>query len=309
MSSGRHFDDGSVEGGLIHFRRRACPADFANELQSGGGDFVRGNRIVGAAKNFNTAAHRWLRDIMLRKIVEMRLSAFVEATPTRLIAASLSFGKIVPMDVFQEGLVRGFLHTPAQPATRGLVLTHGAGGNCKAALLIKAATLFCEAGYCVLRCDLPFRQRRPFGPPTPAMAAQDREGLRAAVNAMRKLVPGAVTLAGHSYGGRQATMLAAEEPGLCEALMLFSYPLHPPDKPAQLRTAHFPALQTPALFVHGTKDPFGTPAEITTALQPIPVKKELLTIEGAGHDLKQGKFDDSIWKTITMYFGNTNDAR
>jgi predicted alpha/beta-hydrolase family hydrolase len=212
------------------------------------------------------------------------------------------------MEPFHQGTVRGFLHTPAQPATQGLVLTHGAGGNCKAALLAKAATLFCESGVCVLRCDLPFRQRRPFGPPSPAMAAQDREGLRAAIDAMRKLVPGPITLGGHSYGGRQSSMLAAEAPGICDALMLFSYPLHPPDKPAQLRTAHFPALQTPALFVHGTKDPFGTTEEITNAIQSIPAKTKLLTIEGAGHDLKSGKFDDSLWRSITMYFGNTNDA-
>jgi predicted alpha/beta-hydrolase family hydrolase len=199
---------------------------------------------------------------------------------------------------FHEGTVRGFLHSPAVPATQGLVLTHGAGGNCNAALLVKAATVFCEAGICVLRCDLPFRQRRPFGPPPPATAAQDREGLRDAVNAMRKIVPGPVTLGGQSYGGRQATMLAAEEPGLCENLLLFSYPLHPPGQPAKPRTAHFPALLTPALFVHGTRDPFGSTEEMTAALPLIPARTKLLNIEGAGHDLKGGKFDSSVWETI-----------
>ena len=74
---------------------------------------------------------------------------------------------------------------------------------------------------------------------------------------LRGRVGGPVVLGGHSYGGRQATMLAAEEPGVAEALLLLSYPLHPPNKPAQLRTAHFPQLRTPALFVSGTKDPFG----------------------------------------------------
>ena len=202
------------------------------------------------------------------------------------------------VESFQHGLVRGFLHNPAGPATRGLVLTHGAGGNANAALLVKAATVFCEAGIAVLRCDLPFRQRRPFGPPSPGTAAQDREGLREAVNAMRQIVAGSVTLGGHSYGGRQATMLAAEEPGLCEDLLLFSYPLHPPNKSAQLRTAHFPALQTPAVFVHGTKDPLGSTEEMTAALQLMPAKKKLLSIEGAGHDLKAGKFHADLWASI-----------
>jgi hypothetical protein len=68
-----------------------------------------------------------------------------------------------------------------------------------------------------------------------------------------------------------------------------SYPLHPPDKPAQLRTGHFGSLTTPVVFVHGTKDPFGTIAEIETAMELIPAKKWLLPMEGAGHDLRRGK--------------------
>src|ERR1700724_1014797 len=101
---------------------------------------------------------------------------------------------------------------------RGLVLTHGAGSNSKAPLLIAVADAFSAAGYKVLRFDLAFRQRRPFGPPSPATAAQDRDSLRQAVAEMRKLVDGPIVLGGHSYGGRQATMLAAEEPGMAEAL-------------------------------------------------------------------------------------------
>ena len=85
-------------------------------------------------------------------------------------------------------------------------------------------------------------------------------------------------------------MLAAEEPALADALLLLSYPLHPPNKPDQLRTAHFPSLRTPAVFVHGTKDPFGTIEELRTALQIIPVRTELVTLEGLGHDLARGRF-------------------
>src|SRR4051812_35845630 len=57
------------------------------------------------------------------------------------------------MEPFQEGPVRGFLHRPAESAAAGLVLTHGAGGNCKAPLLIAVAEAFCAQGYYVLRCD------------------------------------------------------------------------------------------------------------------------------------------------------------
>src|SRR5438552_7640216 len=134
----------------------------------------------------------------------------------------------------EKGGVRGFLHRP-DGAGRGLVLTHGAGGNCRAPLLVAAAEAFSAAGLAVLRCDLPFRQRRPHGPPTPSGAAADRAGLKEAVIALRGTVAGAVSLGGQSYGGRQATLLAAEEPELAAALLLFSYPPHPPGKPDRLR--------------------------------------------------------------------------
>jgi predicted alpha/beta-hydrolase family hydrolase len=80
-------------------------------------------------------------------------------------------------------------------------------------------------------------------------------------------------------------MLAAAQPNLVERLLLLSYPLHPPQRPTELRTAHFPNLQTPALFVLGAKDGFASIHEMTEALKLIPAPTELITIEGAGHEL------------------------
>jgi uncharacterized protein len=172
-----------------------------------------------------------------------------------------------------------------------VVLTHGAGGDCSSRLLVAAAGAFAAAGFTVLRCDLPFRQKRPSGPPSPSGAAADRAGLRDAVAAMRGMVPGAVVLGGQSYGGRQATMVAADEPRLAEALLLFSYPLHPPGKPERLRSEHFPRLHVPCVFVQGTADPFGTIAELEAAIAAIPASTRLIPVERAGHDLKSGRFD------------------
>ena len=200
---------------------------------------------------------------------------------------------------FQQGTVRGFLHKPEGDPESGFVLTHGAGGNCSAPLLVAVANALASEGATVLRCDLPFRQRRAFGPPTPSMSQQDRAGLSDAIAAMRAMVPGKITVGGHSYGGRQSTLLAAEQPGICDALLLFSYPLHPPSKPLQARTAHFPRLETPALFIHGTKDPFGTIEEMREALRLIPAHTELVILEGAGHDLNRGKFDIASSGIIT----------
>jgi predicted alpha/beta-hydrolase family hydrolase len=107
-------------------------------------------------------------------------------------------------------------------------------------------------------------------------------------------------------------MLCAEKPGLVEGLLLFSYPLHPPGKPQQLRTQHLPKLSTPALFVQGTGDPFGSIEEIESALKLIPGKTEFIPVEAAGHDLnfKKGKTSaagaqlvESILSRFKAFFG------
>jgi predicted alpha/beta-hydrolase family hydrolase len=205
-------------------------------------------------------------------------------------------------DSAAEPAVHGFLHEPAQAKGEGLVLTHGAGANCQSKLLIALADAFTDAGYLVLRCDLPFRQSRPHGPPFPAMAARDRQGLRRAVEILRSRTPGRIFLGGHSYGGRQGSMLAAEQPQLAAGLLLLSYPLHPPRKPAELRTAHFPQLKMPSLFVHGGRDPFGSHDEIKAALALIPAQTMLLEIEGAGHELLGKKTEENLPARIVQAF-------
>jgi len=181
--------------------------------------------------------------------------------------------------------VRGVLHTPANPNGDGLILTHGAGSNCSAPLLVAIGEAFAAGGYAVLRCDLPYRQDRRTGPPFPGNAERDRIGLHNAVTVLHKHVGGRIFLGGHSYGGRQATMLCASEPDLVCGLLLLSYPLHPARKPEQLRIQHLPDLRTPSLFVHGTRDPLGSIEEMTTAMQLIPAKTELMIVEGTGHEL------------------------
>lgn len=183
--------------------------------------------------------------------------------------------------------VRGFLHRPAAPSLNALVLTHGAGSNCETCLLVALADIFAGAGFTVLRCDLPYRQKRPHGPPFRGDAAEDRQGLRNAIGALQEAVPrgSRMFLGGHSYGGRQATLLASEDPSVADGLLLLSYPLHPPRQPLQLRTGHFPFLRAPALFVHGTRDPFGSLDEMRAALSLIPARISLLPFEAAGHDL------------------------
>jgi predicted alpha/beta-hydrolase family hydrolase len=183
--------------------------------------------------------------------------------------------------------VRGILHRPEQESGDAIVLTHGAGSNADSPLLVRLARVFAENGHLVLRYDLPFRIAGRGGPPPPSGQGRDREGVYAAIAAVRRLSGGRVIAAGHSYGGRQTAMLAAERPGAADGLLLLSYPLHPPKKPEQKRTAYFPELRTPALFVHGTGDPFGSLEELREAIAAIPARTDVLPVEGAAHDLKR----------------------
>ncbi|MGH7047106.1 MAG: alpha/beta hydrolase family protein [Stellaceae bacterium] len=208
------------------------------------------------------------------------------------------------VDPLEQPGIRGFLHQPEGADEGGLVLTHGAGGDCRSPLLVAVADAFCHRGIAVLRCDLPFRQRRAKGPPSPAHAPADREGLRLAVAALRAIVSGPVFLGGQSYGGRQASLLAADLPELAAGLLLFSYPLHPPGKPQRLRSEHFPRLRVPVVFVQGAADPFASIAELEAALALIPAATRLIPIPGAGHDLKRGRFDlDAVAEEFLKHNG------
>ena len=166
---------------------------------------------------------------------------------------------------------------------------------------------FREANIEVLRYDLSFRQERPYGPPRPGDAVRDREGLREQIVKIREKKPERVWLRGHSYGGRQTSILAAEAPEQVDALLLLSYPLHPPRKPAELRTAHFPKLRTPALFVHGSRDPFASTGELKDAIALIPGHVSLLEIEGAGHDLGKNHSELSA-RIVGAFLGDAGAA-
>lgn len=219
--------------------------------------------------------------------------------------------KVLPFeDASTATPVRGYIHIPQNPSGCGLVLTHGAGSNCNAALLIAVASALCETGLTVLRCDLPFRQLRPHGPPR-GDHERDQEGLGRAVKVLREQasVGARVFLGGHSYGARQGTLLAASEPDLACALLLLSYPLHPPKSPKQVRTAHFRELRTPAFFVHGARDGFGTLDEMETALRLIPARTELLSVESAGHELLTARNRGALPNQIASAFACFGESR
>ena len=107
----------------------------------------------------------------------------------------------------------------------------------------------------------------------------------AELSARAGLDPGRLVLGGRSYGGRMCSeAVAGGLPAL--GLALVSYPLHPPGRPGQLRTEHFPELRVPCLFVSGTRDAFAAPAELEAAVAAIPAPVTVSWVEGGDHGLR-----------------------
>ena len=180
--------------------------------------------------------------------------------------------------------IAGIAHEPQGKPAGVVVLTHGAGGSRESPLLIRTCEEWARRGWLAVRYNLPYRRRRASGPPS-GSGTGDQGGVADAIELAHTLADGPVIAGGHSYGGRLTSMVVAEEPGRVAALMLFSYPLHPPGTPDRLRTGHFSAITAPTVFTHGTSDPFGSIAELRTAARLIPVPTELVEVGGVGHDL------------------------
>lgn len=182
--------------------------------------------------------------------------------------------------------IAGIAHPPDDVARGVVALTHGAGGDRDSALLQQICDEWARRGWLAIRYNLPYRRRRPKGPPS-GSAAGDRAGIVEAITVCRGLADGPLIVGGHSYGGRQTSMVVAESDSpRVDVLTLFSYPVHPPGKPERARTEHLPDIRVPTVFTHGTADPFGTPAEVRDAAALIAAPVEVVEITGARHDLR-----------------------
>ena len=186
--------------------------------------------------------------------------------------------------------IAGVAHAPHGTPQGVVVLTHGAGGSRESPLLKQLCDEWARRGWLAVRYNLPYRRRRPKGPPS-GSAATDQEGVAEAVTLARTLADGPVVAGGHSYGGRQTSMAVADDRLTVDLLTLFSYPLHPPGKPERKRTEHLPHITTPTVFTHGTSDPFGTVEELRAAAALIPAPTEIVEVTGARHDLGSKTLD------------------
>lgn len=169
---------------------------------------------------------------------------------------------------------------------KALLLTPGAGADRNQSSLVALDEALSGKNFVVERMDFPYRlagRRAPDRPPVLLQAVRDGA---AALAASANVRPGSVALGGRSMGGRICSMAVAD--GLpAAALVLISYPLHPPGKPDTLRVEHFPAIDVPCLFVSGTRDAFGTPDELREHTQAIAGPVTHVWIEGGDHGLRR----------------------
>lgn len=161
-----------------------------------------------------------------------------------------------------------------------ILLAHGAGAGMDSDFMESFAAGLAARGFQVLRFEFPYMaarredgKRRP-----PDRAPKLMDAFRAAIAEVReKHKPTKLIIGGKSMGGRIASMVAAEDAGACDGLLLLGYPFHPPGKPERLRTGHLGDITVPTLIMQGERDPFGgralvdaldLPGTITVAWAP-----------------------------------------
>jgi uncharacterized protein len=173
----------------------------------------------------------------------------------------------------------------ARPA---IVVAHGAGAGMDHPFIEG----FCEAvsneGVGALRFNFPYLEAGRRTPDAPANAIA---AFRSAFDEASRRSGGPVAAGGKSYGGRIASMAAAE--GVPAAALVFlGYPLHPPGRPKQVRDAHLYALTIPMLFLHGTRDPFAQPEILEGVIKKLEDRAMSVPWEGAGHSFERSRKDD-----------------
>lgn len=167
----------------------------------------------------------------------------------------------------------------------GLVLTPGASAGRDQPALVAIDHAATQLGTVVERIEFPARAAGKRRPDPPDVCIQTVRTATSDLAGRLRVPTSRVAIGGRSMGGRMCSMAVAE--GLeVGALVLVSYPLHPPGRPERLRTAHFPDLRVPCLFVSGQRDAFATPAELEAETKAIPGAVTLVFVDG-DHSLRK----------------------
>ena len=184
----------------------------------------------------------------------------------------------------EKGEVSALLMRP-EGATHLLVLGHGAGADMRSASMGKIAEALAKQQIATLRYNFPFKEHGRGGVDSPKVATAT---VRSAVREAKKLEPTLTLLAGgHSFGGRMTTTAQSEEPlDDVTGLVLFSFPLHAPNRPDSSRAAHLDAIKIPMLFLSGTRDALNDLALFRPVIKKLEKRATLHTIDTADHSYK-----------------------
>jgi len=197
------------------------------------------------------------------------------------------------------------VYRAAQPIA-ALVLGHGAGAGQSSPFMIRVAKGLAARGISTATFDFPYMiAKRHMPDKPPVLEAAWREAIAEAAGTFGG-VP--LFIGGKSMGGRIATQVAAGESNRVRGVVLLGYPLHPPGRPHQRRDAHLPAIDLPMLFVQGSRDTFGTAADLA-ALLPSLRKATVHEVAGGDHSFKaSGKKDtlEPIMDTVAEWIRQTS---
>jgi hypothetical protein len=180
------------------------------------------------------------------------------------------------------------------PAAKGnragvtLILGHGAGADQTSGFMVAFATALAERGIDIVTFNFPYsEQRRRIPDPNGRLESC----WRAVIEATRDRITSDDKLAigGKSMGGRIASQVAADDVGDLAGLVFLGYPLHPPGRPDRLRSAHLQDVKAPMLFVQGSRDVFGTAAELQPISSQLEPPTDLFVIEGGDHSFRVPK--------------------
>ncbi len=183
-----------------------------------------------------------------------------------------------------------FIYDGPEDARVTMLLAHGAGAPMDSASMTASARALAAAGFRIARFEFAYMASRRTSPgrKPPPRAQSVMPEFVAAVEELGP-TPGPLIIGGKSMGGRVASMVADPlfEAGRIAGLLCLGYPFHPPARPEQLRTRHLVDLRTPTLICQGTRDAFGTRADI--AGYELSAAIEVLWLEDGDHDLKPRK--------------------
>lgn len=177
-----------------------------------------------------------------------------------------------------------------------LVLAHGAGAGQSHPVMRAIASGLAGRGIDVATFDFPYMaQRRRVPDRAPVLEQAFRDAIAHARAWSRA---GRLFIGGKSMGGRMATHLGAQRLAGLSGIVVFGYPLHPPGRPDQPRTAHLPAIAVPVLIVQGERDTFGTPGELAPVLETMQAGT-LHVVRGGDHSLGvRGRTRDEVYEDV-----------